>query len=128
MEDNINWQLASNSQLKEECERLEKEFNETQEELKTYVSKIEEFNGTLTKLSKQYVDLKNILNKREGLFKQMLFYEKFQKSPLPLGVGVCQNNCSKSDNKSSLFFGFSSIVFISIVLSSLCKSSICLMF
>ena len=41
-------------------------FNETQEELKTYVSKIEEFNGTLTKLSKQYVDLKNILNKREG--------------------------------------------------------------
>ena len=49
MEDNINWQLASNSQLKEECERLEKEFNET-----------------LTKLSKQYVDLKNILNKREG--------------------------------------------------------------
>ena len=29
MEDNINWQLASNSQLKEECERLEKEFNET---------------------------------------------------------------------------------------------------
>ena len=45
MEDNINWQLASNSQLKEECERLEKEFNETQEELKTYVSKIEEFNG-----------------------------------------------------------------------------------
>ena len=24
MEDNINWQLASNSQLKEECERLKK--------------------------------------------------------------------------------------------------------
>lgn len=66
MEENINWQLASNSQLKEECERLEKEFNETQEELKTYVAKIEEFNETLTKLSKQYVNLKNILNKREG--------------------------------------------------------------
>ncbi len=66
MDNDFNWKLASNKQLKEECERLEIEFKEKQNELGKYVSKIDEFNETLSKLSQQYVDLKKILNKREG--------------------------------------------------------------
>ncbi len=66
MEDNINWNIASNSQLKEECERLENEFTEKQALLKEGLEKIEELNAYLTELSKHYVEVKQILNKREG--------------------------------------------------------------
>jgi len=66
MEENFNWNLASNAQLKEECERLEKEFAQNQEELGKIVSKIDEYNVVLTDLSKQYIQVKEILNKREG--------------------------------------------------------------
>jgi hypothetical protein len=34
MEENFNWNLASNAQLKEECERLEIEFSEKQQKMK----------------------------------------------------------------------------------------------
>ncbi len=66
MEENFNWKLASNAQLKEECERLEKEFTRNQEELGKIVSKIDEYNEVLVGLSKQYREVKEILNKREG--------------------------------------------------------------
>lgn len=66
MEENFNWKLASNAQLKEECERLEKEFTRNQEELGKIVSKIDEYNEVLVELSKQYREVKEILNKREG--------------------------------------------------------------
>jgi chromosome condensin MukBEF ATPase and DNA-binding subunit MukB len=66
MEENFNWNLASNSQLKEECERLEKEFIIKQKELGNFVSKIDEYNEVLVNLSKQYREIKEILNKREG--------------------------------------------------------------
>lgn len=66
MEENINWNMASNSQLKEECERLEKEFNENQALLKEGVEKIGELNAYLKQISQQYVEIKQILNKREG--------------------------------------------------------------
>jgi wobble nucleotide-excising tRNase len=66
MEENFNWNLASNAQLKEECERLEKEFGEKQKELGGLVSKIDEFNEILFNMSKKYRELKEILNKREG--------------------------------------------------------------
>lgn len=61
-----NWNLISNKELKEECERLEKEFVEKQEIMKDLVSKIEELDTNLTELSKNYVEIKKILNKREG--------------------------------------------------------------
>ena len=66
MEEEINWKLASNSQLKEECERLEKEFAEKQEILKETVNKIDELNTSLTQLSKQYIEITDIIKKREG--------------------------------------------------------------
>ena len=66
MEENFNWNLASNAQLKEECERLKKEFVRNQEELGKVVSKIDEYNEVLVDLSKQYRQVKEILNKREG--------------------------------------------------------------
>lgn len=66
MNENFNWNLASNAQLKEECERLETEFKKKQEELGGIVSKIDEYNTLLVNLSKQYREVKEILNKREG--------------------------------------------------------------
>ena len=66
MEEDFNWQLASNSQLKEECERLEKEFNEGQEKLKEVVNAVDLINESLIELSKRYREIKEILNKREG--------------------------------------------------------------
>ena len=66
MEENFNWNLASNSQLKEECKHLEIEFSEKQEELAIAVNKIDELNETLINLSKKYREIKEILNKREG--------------------------------------------------------------
>ena len=66
MEEDFNWQLASNSQLKEECERLEKEFNEGQEKLKEVVNAVDLINESLIDLSKRYREIKEILNKREG--------------------------------------------------------------
>jgi chromosome segregation ATPase len=66
MEENFNWNLASNSQLKKECERLEKEFSTLQTELKEYVNKIDSLNTNLVDMSKKYREIKEILNKREG--------------------------------------------------------------
>lgn len=66
MDENFNWNLASNAQLKEECEHLEIEFAERQEELAIAVNKIDELNETLVNLSKKYRQVKEILNKREG--------------------------------------------------------------
>lgn len=61
-----NWQMASNSQLKEELSRLETEFGEKQSELKNIVSKIDELHNELNDLSKTYNNIKDILYKREG--------------------------------------------------------------
>ena len=66
MEEKFNWNLASNSQLKEECGRLEKEFSTLQTELKEYVNKIDSLNTNLVDMSKKYREIKEILNKREG--------------------------------------------------------------
>lgn len=66
MEEILNWKLASNSQLKEECARLEKEFEAKQNELREIVNKVDELNASLVEMSKQYRELKEILNKREG--------------------------------------------------------------
>lgn len=66
MEDNFNWNLVSNAQLKEECERLENEFADKQKELKETVNQIDLLNNELLEMSKTYNDIKLILNKREG--------------------------------------------------------------
>lgn len=62
----FDWKLASNTQLKEELGRLEKTFNESQEEMKKIIEKIDELNNKMTTSSQSYIEIKKILNKREG--------------------------------------------------------------
>jgi len=61
-----NWNMASNAQLKEELERLEKLFNTKQKEMEKIVSEIDVLHNDMNNLSKSYVEIKDILNKREG--------------------------------------------------------------
>lgn len=61
-----NWNMASNAQLKEELERLEKLFNAKQKEMEKIVSEIDVLHNDMNNLSKSYVEIKKILNKREG--------------------------------------------------------------
>ena len=61
-----NWNMASNAQLKEELERLEKLFNAKQKEMEKIVSEIDVLHNDMNNLSKSYVEIKHILNKREG--------------------------------------------------------------
>jgi len=61
-----NWNMASNAQLKEELERLEKLFNAKQKEMEKIVSEIDILHNDMNNLSKSYVEIKKILNKREG--------------------------------------------------------------
>lgn len=61
-----NWNMASNAQLKEELERLEKLFNAKQKEMEKIVSEIDVLHNDMNNLSKSYVEIKDILNKREG--------------------------------------------------------------
>ena len=61
-----NWNMASNAQLKEELERLEKLFNTKQKEMEKIVSEIDILHNDMNNLSKSYVEIKKILNKREG--------------------------------------------------------------
>lgn len=61
-----NWNMASNAQLKEELERLEKLFNMKQKEMEKIVSEIDVLHNDMNNLSKSYVEIKDILNKREG--------------------------------------------------------------
>jgi hypothetical protein len=61
-----NWNMASNAQLKEELERLDKLFNAKQKEMEKIVSEIDVLHNDMNNLSKSYVEIKKILNKREG--------------------------------------------------------------
>lgn len=61
-----NWNMASNAQLKEELERLDKLFNTKQKEMEKIVSEIDVLHNDMNNLSKSYVEIKDILNKREG--------------------------------------------------------------
>lgn len=55
-----NWNLVSNKELQDECSRLENEFTEKQKVMKdTY--------EVMDNLSKKYVEIKAILNKRQGI-------------------------------------------------------------
>lgn len=65
MEEN-NWNMASNSQLKEELNRLDNEFNARQTEMEEVVSKIDVLHEEMNNLSKSYIKIKKILDKREG--------------------------------------------------------------
>ena len=58
--------MASNAQLKKELERLEKLFNAKQKEMEKIVSEIDVLHNDMNHLSKSYVEIKDILNKREG--------------------------------------------------------------
>ena len=61
-----NWNMASNAQLKKELERLDKLFNEKQKEMEKIVSEIDVLHNDMNNLSKSYVEIQHILNKREG--------------------------------------------------------------
>ena len=61
-----NWNMVSNSQLKEELTRLETEFKLKQDEMGKIVLKIDELRNSMNELSKTYVEIKDILDKREG--------------------------------------------------------------
>lgn len=61
-----NWNMASNDQLKKELERLEKLFNAKQKEMEKIVLEIDVLHNDMNNLSKSYVEIKDILNKREG--------------------------------------------------------------
>lgn len=61
-----NWNMVSNSQLKEELTRLETEFKLKQDEMGKIVLKIDELHNSMNELSKTYVEIKDILDKREG--------------------------------------------------------------
>lgn len=64
--DEHNWNMASNSQLKEELNRLDNEFNARQTEMEEVVSKIDVLHEEMNNLSKSYIEIKKILDKREG--------------------------------------------------------------
>ncbi len=64
--DENNWNMASNSQLKEELNRLDNEFNARQTEMEEIVSKIDVLHEEMNNLSKSYIEIKKILDKREG--------------------------------------------------------------
>lgn len=66
MEENFNWNLASNAQLREEIDALSDEFETKQGELKELVNKIDDINNQLIKMSEKYNYIKGILTKREG--------------------------------------------------------------
>ena len=61
-----NWNMVSNSQLKEELTRLETEFKLKQDEMGKIVLKIDELHNSMNELSKTYVEIKDILDKSEG--------------------------------------------------------------
>ena len=61
-----NWNIASNTQLKEELTRLETEFKLKQNEMEKIVSEIDVLHNSMNELSKTYVEIKDILDKREG--------------------------------------------------------------
>lgn len=61
-----NWNIVSNSQLKEELTHLETEFKLKQDEMGKIVLKIDELHNSMNELSKTYVEIKDILDKREG--------------------------------------------------------------
>ena len=61
-----NWNMVSNTQLKEELTRLETEFKLKQDEMGKIVLKIDELHNSMNELSKTYVEIQDILYKREG--------------------------------------------------------------
>ena len=62
----IDWNMASNSQMKEELQRLKDEFNKKQDEMKNLVAQMDVLHIELDNISKNYVEITKILNKREG--------------------------------------------------------------
>lgn len=62
----INWNMATNLQLRQECKSLEDEFGTLQDTLRQIVERIDEINGRLNELSYEYITIKEILDKREG--------------------------------------------------------------
>lgn len=68
--DEKNWNLASNSQIKEELENLESEFKEKQTTMKTLVEEINSLDESMRGLSEKYLKIREILNKREGKTKE----------------------------------------------------------
>jgi chromosome segregation ATPase len=61
-----DWQIASNNELKDECERLYQLFDEKQKEIKMHLDAVEEIDKELNSMSTEYNKLKQILLRRNG--------------------------------------------------------------
>lgn len=61
-----DWQIASNNELKDECERLYQLFDEKQKEIKMHLDAVEEIDKELNGMSTEYNKLKQILLRRNG--------------------------------------------------------------
>jgi predicted nucleic acid-binding Zn-ribbon protein len=62
----MDWNMASNVQIKEKLEALKKDFDKKQKKMKKIVDSMDELHNQMFELSKNYTELKSILNKREG--------------------------------------------------------------
>lgn len=59
MEQDKKWNLSSNSHLNEELEKMQEKYEECQQKIKNIYD-------VMLDLSQQYVQIKSILNKRQG--------------------------------------------------------------
>ena len=58
-EEKINWNMVSNSRLQEECDNLIKKYEKER-------AKMIKAHEVMVKLSQEYVEVKGILDKRQG--------------------------------------------------------------
>ena len=58
-EEKINWNMVSNSRLQEECDNLAKKYEKER-------AKMIKAHEVMVKLSQEYVEVKGILDKRQG--------------------------------------------------------------
>ena len=58
-EEKINWNMVSNSRLQEECDNLTKKYEKER-------AKMIKAHEVMVKLSQEYVEVKGILDKRQG--------------------------------------------------------------
>lgn len=58
-EEKVNWNMASNSRLQEECDNLTKKYEKER-------AKMIKAHEVMVKLSQEYVEVKGILDKRQG--------------------------------------------------------------
>lgn len=61
-----DWNIASNKEMKEELERLNTSFQTKQGRMKEVITELESLDKEMNDLSRSYVKIKEILDRREG--------------------------------------------------------------